>query len=105
MMHYPKIVSTDTETKEQAKLAPWLYTKLHFVKLKGVKNPGPIYCYEEMQNSDKEFFLGSKTLPEPKYPLLGQDAVLEDLSEECFLLANSPDHGMIRRLIVIEGEP
>ena len=105
MMHYPKIVSCDSETRDQAKLAPWLYKKREYIKLKGVKNPGPIFEYSEDLGHDKEYFLGTKELQEPRYPLLGQDDALEDLSEECFQMANSTNHGLIRRLIVIEGEP
>jgi len=73
MMHYPKIVSTDTETKEQAKLAPWLYKPLPYIHLKGIANPGTIYKYSELLDSDKEYFLGTINVKEPKYPILAQD--------------------------------
>merc|ERR1712071_553865 len=47
MMNYPKMISCDTETAEQAKLAPWLYKELPFRPLKGIGNPGKMFQYSE----------------------------------------------------------
>lgn len=49
MMHYPGLVSCDTQTKRRSRFDSQFFVELPEVTLKGLENVGTIYEYKEVR--------------------------------------------------------
>ncbi|XP_045081481.1 LOW QUALITY PROTEIN: adenylate cyclase type 10-like [Coregonus clupeaformis] len=105
MMHYPGMVSCDSETCYYSKLPAFYFNELPKKAMKGVKNPGALYQF--MANKH-QITVGKAPMSverEEGYPLLGREKEIEVYSSvlKGFLEARAAGHKNYNNVLIYEG--
>ncbi|XP_062408009.1 adenylate cyclase type 10-like [Sardina pilchardus] len=105
MMHYPGVVSCDSETHHYSRLPQAYFTELPKKAMKGVRDPGPIYQFTARK---VRITVGQSPMSverEKEYPLLGREKEMELFSGvvKSFLDGRAADTLTYNNVVIFGG--
>ncbi|XP_034145484.1 adenylate cyclase type 10 isoform X1 [Esox lucius] len=105
MMHYPGVVSCDSETCYYSKLPALYFNKLPKKAMKGIKDPGVLYQFMARKHSITIGIAPMSVVREEGYPLLGREKEISVFSSmlKGYLESRAAGHTNYNNVLICEG--